>query len=392
MRRRSLLFLLPLAASLPAQDGSQQPRFETLHYKFDRETELADFEPLTGSWTISAGSLWCTSKGAREELRWRRAVTARGSATLQLVGAGRVALALRSGQQETLIRLDRGAGRVAIEADGQPLAERPFEAKALGALELRVHWELDRLRVTVGDDDAFITTRPDARAPFDALSLLSQKSQPRFESLRLEREPIADPALNRAGGALTEAQKVAIERATQLLAADDAGDALDQLRSALGATPPPAAEWPPAFLLTLQRVGLRRPGLLQREPFAPLVASRALAAADDSATLTLPLRPGWSGAAAPIRRADGPVFTASCADPPLTVEIYRYDQKLKYWFGRDPRLVYSSGGGGATLGRARRRAAGSPRRRHPGARVRPGGTRTRRREGVGVRALLARPR
>jgi hypothetical protein len=358
-----LLLCLPLLAGASrtaaqeanpaaAQDGAQRPRFETLAYKFDHEKELSDFERLAGSWTISAGSLWCTSKGPREELRWRRSITARGRATVQLIGAGRIALSLKCGEQETLVRLDRSAGRVEIEADGQPLAERPFESKPLGLLELRLGWELGRLSIAVGDDEAFTITRSGARAPFDGFSLVSQKSQPRIEALVLEREPVADPALT-AAGALTEAQKVAIERATQLLAADDAGAALAQLEGALGETPPPAAEWPAAFLLALQRVGLRRPALLAREPFEPLVASRALPAADRSSTLTLPLRPGWSGAAAPIRRADGPVFTATLVDPPLAVEVYRYDQKLKYWFGRDPRLVYSSGGGGATLGRAR---------------------------------------
>src|SRR5262249_58128123 len=40
-------------------------------------------------------------------------------------------------------------------------------------------------------------------------------------------------------------------------------------------------------------------------------------------------------------------------EPAWTLEFVRYDGKLKYWFGRDPKLVYCSGGGGPTLARAR---------------------------------------
>lgn len=357
MRPLWCLFLLaqqsPAPAPVTPPPAPQQARFEKLAYKFDGDKELADFELVAGSWTISAGSLWCTSKGAREELRWRRALTARGAATLELIGAGRVALAFKSGAQETLVRIDRADGRVAIVADGAPIAERSFEAKATRPLVLRVRWELDLLTVAVGDDEAVAVTRPGALAPFDGLALLSLKSQPRFEALTVEREPTQDLPGTGPGSKLTEAQRVAIERATELLAADDATAALEQLRAALGDSPPPAGEWPPALLTMVQRVGLRRPSLIAREPLAALARQATVAAADGSATFAVPLRPGWSATALPIRRADGPVFTASCSDPPLAVEVYRYDQKLKYWFGRDPRLVYSSGGGGATLGRAR---------------------------------------
>lgn len=361
------LTLCLLQESTPpiAAPQAQLPRFERLAYRFDSTNDLADFEVLSGAWSISSGSLWCTSKGAREELRWRRSITPRGRATLTLIGAGRVVVALKSGAQETQVALDRGEARVAIEADGTALSARSFEAKPTGALTLKVAWELDRISVAVGDDESFAVTRPGAFAPFDGIAFLAQKSQPRFDELVIEREPTLDLDDDATGGRkLTEAQKVAIERATQLLAGDDADAALDQLRAALGETPPPPSEWPPALLLMLQRVGLRRPVLVGREPIEALAKAAALPAADGSATLGLPLRPGWTGVAAPIRRSDGPVFTATCADPPLAVEVYRYDQKLKYWFGRDPRLVYSSGGGGATLGRAR---ADEQQDLHPGA-------------------------
>lgn len=338
----------------PAPAAPQRPAFESLLYRFDAERDLADFEPLSGSWSLSAGSLWCTSKGAREELRWRRALTPRGRVTARLLGVGRVALLLRAGAQETQVVLDRGAGQVAIEADGAPLAQRSFESKPGRALALQVEWELDRLKVRVGDDESFTVVRSGSAGPFDGFALLSLQSQPRFEELTIEREPVAETAVRATGRApLSEGQRLAVEQATRLLEADDPGRALELLRESLGSKPPDAAEWPAPLLTLLQRVGLRRAALLTREPLATLVAAAKLSAADGSATVTLPLQPGFSGEAAPFRRTDGLVFTLRCADPPLAIEIYRYDQKLKYWFGRDPRLVYSSGGGGATLGRAR---------------------------------------
>jgi len=352
-------FLAPLLALVAAQEEAPQaappaPRLERLAWRFDSEKELADFETLAGTWTLSAGSLWCTTKGAREELRLRRPLNARGSATLTLFGGGRVALLLKAGAQETLVRVDRGEGRIAVEADGAPLAERPFEAKATGLLPFKVAWELDQLKVSVGDDEPFDVARPGAKAPFDSLAIVSLKSQPRFDALVVEREPVVELPPDVPGARnLTEAQKVAVEQAGALLASDDTNGAFEKLRDALGEPPPPAGEWPAPLLLMAQKVALRRPVLAGREPLAALVKSLERAAADGSATLTLPLRPGWSCEAAAVRRADGPVFTATCADPLVAVEIYRYDQKLTYWFGRDPKLVYTSGGGGATLGRAR---------------------------------------
>ncbi|MBL8840091.1 MAG: hypothetical protein JNL90_01015 [Planctomycetes bacterium] len=345
----------PLAPPSPVAQASPSQRapFEVLLYKFDAERDLVEFEPLAGSWSISAGSLWCTSKGPREELRWRRALTPRGKVTARLLGGGKVALLLRAGEQETQIVVDRAASRVAVECDGAPLAARAYEATAGAALALAVAWELDRLSVRIGDDEPFTLTRPGA-LPLDGLALLSFQSQPRFDELAIEREPTREALPSAAGvRALSESERLAIEQATQLLEGDDAPAAFERLRAALGERVAKAAEWPAPLLALLQKVALRRPALRSREPLAALVAAATLAAADGSATLVLPLRPAWSGEALPIRRTDGPVFLLRCADPQLAVEVYRYDQKLKYWFGRDPRLVYSSGGGGSTLGRAR---------------------------------------
>jgi hypothetical protein len=353
--RLTTLLLAPLAALAALQEPAQQaPRLERLAWRFDSEKELADFEGLTGTWTISAGSLWCTTKGAREELRLRRSLNARGSATLTLFGGGRVALLLKAGAQETLVRVDRGEGRIAVEADGAPLAERSFEAKPTGLLSFKVAWELDQLHVTAGDDEPFDVARPGAKAPFDSLAIVSLKSQPRFDALVVEREPVVELPPDVPGGRnLTEPQKVAVEQAGALLAADDVNGAFDRLRDVLGDPPPPASEWPAPLLVMAQKVALKRPVLAGREPLAAVVKTLERPAADGTATLTLPLRPGWSCEAATVRRTDGPVFTASCTDPLVAVEVFRYDQKLTYWFGRDPKLVYTSGGGGATLGRAR---------------------------------------
>jgi len=339
-----------LAAALllaTARDG------ESFRYRFDSRDELDDFEVVAGAWSVSTGSLWCTSKGAREELRWRRDLTPSGTARLRMAGAGSVAIALGAGRRETLVRLDRAAARVAVEFDGEAALERPFEAPAAGALRLAVAWNGDQVEVTVGEDEPLRVARPPDSPPFTRLALLAFRSQPRFEELEVAREV---PRGRAGAGAsqIPEEQRIAVELATRRFDEGDAAGAFDLLAKSLpaGGNGQPPALSEPAVLL-LQKLGAVRAELRAKEPLRSRAAAATVAAKDGSATLVSPLRAGWSVQAHEIVRTDGPVFTLAFTEPALAVEVQRYDQKLKYWFGRDPRIVYCSGGGGPTLGRAR---------------------------------------
>jgi hypothetical protein len=356
--------LLALALAQADATAHAPPPSETLRYKFDAASELDDFDAIAGSWTISTGNLWCTSKGAREELRWRRDLSAAGSASVKLVGAGRVALALSTGKadspQELLVRLDRGEQRIAVECGGKVLLERPFEPPASGPIALAVDWTLDHVLVRVGDDEPLRADRPACDAPFARLALLSMKSQPRFDDLVVVREtpaPRPETAPGEGPPPLGEDQRIAIERASKRIEAGDLDAAFELVAKSL----PPAATGndgapaplPEPVVVILERLGTLKPALKAKPPLKERVAAATIAAKDGSATLVLPLRAGWSATTPEIRRIDGPVFTLKCDAPKLEVEVYRYDQKLKYWFGRDPKIVYSTGGGGPTLGRAR---------------------------------------
>jgi hypothetical protein len=359
---RELPLLLAAQAAVAAQDGggpAGKPAAERIAYDFSSETQLADFDARAGSWSISAETLWCTSKGAREELRWRRPLTPRGSLTLKLIGPGHVAVALGAGPRSARLRIDRGAGRWFVELDDKSLLERSFEAKPTGALPLELSWSSEGLVVRVGDDDPQSVPFADLKEPFDALALLSLRSQPRFDDLVISRAGVARPAAPAPGGAppVDENLRIAIEHAAALLDGGDVNGAFELLARAL---PPGKPGAPPKLaapvLALLQKIALadqKGEKLRGKEPLASLLAAKRVAARDGSASLTLPLDGGFTAEPAEIHRTDGPVFTVASKDPEISIEVFRYAGEIKYWFGKDPKIVYCSGSGGPTLARAR---------------------------------------
>jgi hypothetical protein len=363
------LLLAVLAVPTPAAVSPwPAARDESFTYAFASDKELADFQVVSGRWSVSTGQLWCTTNDARAELAWRRALSADGSVQVTLAGAGRVAIALRAGEKETLVRVDRAARKVAVECDGKPIVERLFEAAAGTPMALAVRFTARRLDVRVGDDEAIEVARPDAGAPFEKLALLSFQSQPRFDDLVVHRDalrPAGGPATDVDAVPMDEELRIAVERATERLDQGDVDAAFDTIAKALprpaddkdhakpkAAPEPAAAHWPDAVLALLQQIGARKPALVAREPLASAAAGATVAAKDGSAKLTLPLRRGWKADTPDVVRTDATLFVVH-GPSGLTVTAQRYDQKLTYWFGRDPKLVYTKGGGGPTLGKAR---------------------------------------
>jgi hypothetical protein len=343
----------------PAPAPAPKPAGERIAYDFSSETQLADFDARAGSWSISAGTLWCTSKGAREELRWRRPLSPHGSLSLKLVGPGHVAIALGAGPRSARLRIDRSAGRWFVELDDKPLLERAFEAKPTGPLALELSWAQEGIVVRVGDDDPQSAPLAGLKEPFDSLALLSLRSQPRFDDFVVARAdaPKAAPPAPGEAPALDENQKIAVERAAALL---DGGDAVGAFELLAKSLPPVKAGAPPKLaaplLQLLQRIALadQKSGRLRgREPLQSLLAAREVAAKDGSAALLLPLDGRFTAQPAEIHRTDGPVFTVTGKDPELSIEVFRYAGELKYWFGKDPKIVYCSGSGGPALARAR---------------------------------------
>lgn len=353
---------LATGAALAAQERpapAGKPAAERIAYDFSSETQLADFDARAGSWSISAGTLWCTSKGAREELRWRRPLSPHGSLSLKLIGPGHVAVALGAGSRSARLRIDRGAGRWAVELDEKPVLERTFEAKPTGPLGLELSWSQEGIVVRVGDDDPQSAPLAGLKEPFDSLALLSLRSQPRFDDLVVARVDAPKPAAPAAGAPppLDENQRIAVERASALLDGGDLVGAFDVLVKAL---PPGKAGAPPRLaaplLELLQRIALadQKSGRLRgKEPLQSLLAAREVAAKDGSAAFVLPLDGRFTAEPAEIHRTDGPVFTITSREPELSIEVFRYAGELKYWFGKDPKIVYCSGSGGPALARAR---------------------------------------
>jgi hypothetical protein len=111
----------------------------------------------------------------------------------------------------------------------------------------------------------------------------------------------------------------------------------------------------------LQRIALADPKgerMRTKEPLKSLLAANVVAAKDGTASFTLPLDGSFTAQPAEIHRTDGPVFAITQRDGAqhegdLSLEVFRYAGEIKYWFGRDPKIVYCSGSGGPTLARAR---------------------------------------
>jgi hypothetical protein len=359
LRDLTLLF----AALAPHAAGQAAPAkaapADRIAYDFASETQLADFDARAGSWSISAGTLWCTSKGAREELRWRRPLSPHGTVTVKLVNPGQVALALHAGARVAQLRVDRGNARWFVEADDKVVLQRSFEAKPSGPLALELAWSLDGFVVRVGDDEPQTAKVADLKEPFESLALISLRSQPRFDDLVVTRAdaPKAAPPAADGGPVLDENQRIAVERAAALLDAGDAAAAIELLEKVI----PPGKEGTPprlpvALLRLLQRVALgdaRGDKARSKEPLKSLLAANLVTAKDGSASFVLPLDGGFTATAVDVHRTDGPVFTVTCHDPELEIEVFRYAGELKYWFGKDPKIVYCTGSGGPTLARAR---------------------------------------
>jgi hypothetical protein len=345
---------LPLPVPAPARDAAERRA-----YDFSAESQLADFDARSGSWNIASGTLWCTSRGAHEELRWRRTLTPRGTLKVTLAGAGHFALEFGTGAQRASVRVDRSSARWHVEADGRPVLERAFEPPQSGPLAVALRWSTGAFDVRVGDDEEVHAALPDAwTAPFTELSLVSVRSQPRLDDLVIERLGPAGDGTTAAGGAGAavpgEEQRLAIEQATRKLEAGDAVGALDQIVAQI---PPPRAgapaPLPPAVARLLQRIGQRDEKLREKEPLKSRYAARVVRAQDGSASLVLPLAADVQVEKVAVHRTDGRVLSLKSLEPAWSLEVVRYDGKLQYWFGRDPRLVYCSGGGGPTLARAR---------------------------------------
>jgi len=357
--------LLPLAArqvappaAHPEAPPAAAPRdsAERRAYDFSAESQLGDFEPRSGSWLVASGTLWCTSKGAHEELRWRRPLSARGSLKVTLTGAGCFALELGGEARVVALRVDRSSRRWRVEADGRPVLERAFEPSTSGPLVVALRWTPAALDVRVGDDEEVrAALPPEASAPFTTLSLVSVRSQPRLDDLSIERIATggdATAAPGEAGAVANEDQQIALEQAARKLEAGDAAGALERVADLLprgGA----AAPLPAALARLLQRIGARDEKLREKEPLKSRYAARLVRAQDGSASLVLPLDADVAVEAVEIHRTDGRVLALESKEPAWKLEVVRYDAKLEYWFGRDPRLVYCSGGGGPTLARAR---------------------------------------
>jgi hypothetical protein len=344
------------AAPPPPVPAPAREAAERRAYDFSTESQLADFDARSGSWSIASGTLWCTSRGAHEELRWRRTLTPRGTLKVTLAGAGHFALEFGTGAQRAAVRVDRSSARWHVEADGHPVLARAFEPPQSGPLAVALRWSTGAFDVRVGDDEEVHAALPDGwTAPFTELSLVSVRSQPRLDDLVIERlGPAVDGTTAAAAAVPGEEQRLAIEQATRKLEAGDAAGALEQIVAQI---PPPRAgapsPLPPAVAHLLQRIGQRDEKLREKEPLKSRYAARVVRAQDGSASLVLPLAADVQVERVAVHRTDGRVLSLKSREPAWSLEVVRYDGKLQYWFGRDPRLVYCSGGGGPTLARAR---------------------------------------
>ena len=354
LRLAPLLLLLAAHQAAPPAAPARE-NAERRAYDFSAESQLGDFEPRSGSWLVASGTLWCTSKGTHEELRWRRPLSARGSLKVTLTSTGCFALELGGGERVVALRVDRSSRRWHVEADGRPVLERAFEPPTSGPLVIALRWSPSALDVRVGDDEEVrAALPPEASAPFTTLSLVSVRSQPRLDDLTIERIATGSDATAAPGAVASEDQQIALEQAARRLEAGDAAGALERIADQL---PPPrdgaATPLPPQLAHLLQRIGARDEKLREKEPLKSRYAARVVKAQDGSASLVLPLDANVQVEAVEIHRTDGRVLALESKAPAWKLEVVRYDSKLQYWFGRDPRLVYCSGGGGPTLARAR---------------------------------------
>jgi len=341
------LLLLALLAARGAAAGDEKS------YPFSDADEFADFTVVSGRWAVSAGCLACASKGDADEVEWRRRLDLPATVELGLASRGGCTLRVADEGAVADVTIDRAAGRFTVHQGDKVLRESWFVASRTGVLDVVVEVGRGTLAVRVGDDERQevpLGTPLEGRV---RLALLSHRDQARFTSLLIRRASRAEDQ-GGAGqdGRESEDSRLHREDATRLV---DEGRYREAFAVARPHLPAEAAreqvsgEW----LRLANRLVLGEPRLRREEPLARWLEETRCASRDGTVSVQTPLDRRWSATAPLARRVDGELLELACAAAGVKVTVYRYDQRVEYWFGEQPRTLFVPGGAAPELAKAR---------------------------------------
>jgi len=349
--------LLPACLILvPQEPGDSPPAVQdsvtNSHvYPFTSTIELVDFDSIQGTWTINDGCLLCGTKGARDEIQWRRALSSTIKVQIETTAQGSCGIELRGSDGEVLVTWNRQKCWYAIERDRAVLKEGSFARPEGDLLTITLQWSPPSLSVQFGADDACSVILAEPAPCLLRLSLLSLKSQAKFQKLVVERSS----AQNTSTTLLEEEHRLAMDRAERLGAAGEWEKAFEEMHKLLPKVPPKKwrDELPEAVLDLFTRAASHLPRMRARPPLQPLMEEARVVSEDESICVYLPFRPQWTATAPRLRRVDGNPVEIRCSSPPVSIDVFRYDQRHNYWFGEEPKLQFVGGSSSAALNKAR---------------------------------------
>jgi len=341
-----LLFALILATST-------SPPVEERTYHFSDKAEFSDFEIIAGRWGVSAGSLSCSSKGQQDELRWRRSLTLPASIHVQLETKGRFTLRTTSSTSACEVEFHRAKGTFQVRQGDRVLLDGYYLAPRSGPLDLRVKLIGAQVSVQVGDDKDHAVSLTEPVIGSIRLSLLSHRSQSRLHSLAITRaDPPVEEGQPQPNRAQDEDDSLRLQDARALGEQGRWRDAWETLLPLL----PERGAWedlPAPLLRLLNRIAVEEPRVRSRPPLEAWLESNRVQSRDGTVSAQRPLDATWTTEVPLARRVDGMLLVLECRVKGVRVEVHRYDHRVRYWFGEEPRTHFVQGSSATGLARAR---------------------------------------
>ncbi len=314
-------------------------------YEFRQSKEMRDFEVLQGDWRVQGGGLVCISKNLRDEVRWRRSLPSAFRLEGELTAGTTLGLELTRTGVPTQILFDRRRQSVQVLENGRDLCQHHFEWPTHQSLVLHLKHDGSSLEIGIGGEDRWHVPCKPARG----LRLISQRNQSRWDRLKIV--PLAEQSEEFAAN---ETQQLRLEDALSFLRRGEIPMARETFRALVPETPPdPRRELPSSLLLALNEWAWTDAEARRWDPVASLLHATRVESEDGTVSLHLPFRSSWSAEVLRTRRVDGDMLVVRCGSPPVEVRASRYDGRIRYWFGEEPRLLFIPGGNPTILARSR---------------------------------------
>ena len=312
---------------------------QEFYYSFADPEDLEHFVVLQGRWSVYSQTLVCNSDGSRDEIRWRRAIRPGSSIATSIGSAESCGILLADPAHSWLFLVDKTAGELRITENDAPRKVAYFDWPLSKPITLGITVETSSLKIDIGESSLELPI--DHHEHDWSLSLINNSPRCRFLDLKITRPEDADDTE-------AESREIALSLAQQ---AFDHGDWQRALSLLQGQKPIPELE--PESLLTLNRWTMTEPRIRRVPAIEAYVQQRTLESTDGEIRMTLPFRGTWSGESPMLRRTEGTMLRMACGVPWAQVEVFRYDARIDYTFGQEPKIAFLPGGNFESIAAAR---------------------------------------